>query len=134
MKDGDLLGSLSDPWPSKLKRLGVDLRRPVTRTSSVSEPPEALPPVTINLENLGKCQCSKDLQTMYRLCYHLLYLLQFHTIQTSQYNFIAKCQCYCTRNVLWCAVHSSHIYTNHKMTSYITTTPTLGQKVINKDL
>ena len=33
-----------------------------------------------------------------------------HTIQL-QYNFIAKCQYTdCTRNVLWCQVHSSHIH------------------------
>ena len=31
-----------------------------------------------------------------------------------QYKFIAKCQCNCTRNVLWCQVHSSHIHANHK--------------------
>ena len=32
-----------------------------------------------------------------------------------QYNFIAKCQYTdCTRNVLWCQVHSSHIHSNHK--------------------
>ena len=32
-----------------------------------------------------------------------------------QYNFIAKCQYIdCTRNVLWCQVHSSHIHSNHK--------------------
>ena len=31
-----------------------------------------------------------------------------------QYNFIAKCQYNCTRNVLWCHVHSSHIHTNRK--------------------
>ena len=31
-----------------------------------------------------------------------------------QYNFIAKCQYNCTRNVLWCQVHSSHIHSSHK--------------------
>ena len=31
-----------------------------------------------------------------------------------QCSFIAKCQYNCTRNVLWCQVHSSHIHTNHK--------------------
>ena len=35
-----------------------------------------------------------------------------------QYNFIAKCQYNCTRNVLWCQVHSSHIHSNHKTLSY----------------
>ena len=35
-----------------------------------------------------------------------------------QYNFIAKCQYTdCTRNVLWCQVHSSHIHSNHKTTA-----------------
>ena len=39
--------------------------------------------------------------------------------QISQYNFIAKCQYTdCTRNVLWCQVHSSHIHTNHKTFNY----------------
>ena len=34
---------------------------------------------------------------------------------TIQYNFIAKCQYTdCTRNILWCQVHSSHIHSNHK--------------------
>jgi len=33
-----------------------------------------------------------------------------------QYNFIAKCQYTdCTRNVLWCQVHSSHIHFNHNL-------------------
>ena len=36
-----------------------------------------------------------------------------------QYNFIAKCQYNCTRNVLWCQVHSSHIHGNHKTLNYI---------------
>ena len=31
-----------------------------------------------------------------------------------QCSFIAKCQYNCTRNVLWCQVHSSRIHTNHK--------------------
>jgi len=36
-----------------------------------------------------------------------------------QYNFIAKCQYTgCTRNVLWCQVHSSHIHSNHKTLEY----------------
>ena len=30
---------------------------------------------------------------------------------TKQYNFIARCQYNCTRDVLWCKVHSSHIHT-----------------------
>ena len=33
---------------------------------------------------------------------------------TVQYNFIAKCQYNCMRNVLWCQVHSSHIHSNRK--------------------
>ena len=32
--------------------------------------------------------------------------------------FIAKCQYDCTRNVLWCHVHSSHIHANHKTSNY----------------
>ena len=33
--------------------------------------------------------------------------------------FIAKCQYTdCTRNVLWCQVHSSHIHSNHKSFNY----------------
>ena len=35
-----------------------------------------------------------------------------------QYNFIAKCQYNCTRNVLWCQVLSSHIHANHKALNY----------------
>ena len=36
-----------------------------------------------------------------------------------QHNFIAKCQYTdCTRNVLWCQVHSSHIHSNHKTLNY----------------
>ena len=38
---------------------------------------------------------------------------------TIQYNFIAKCRYTdCTRNVLWCQVHSSHIHSNHKTFNY----------------
>ena len=33
---------------------------------------------------------------------------------TIRHNFIAKCQYSCTRNVLWCQVHSSHIHCNQK--------------------
>ena len=36
------------------------------------------------------------------------------THNAMQYNFIAKCQYTCTRNVLWCQVHSSDIHFNHK--------------------
>ena len=36
-----------------------------------------------------------------------------------QYNFIAKCHYTdCTRNVLWCQVHTSHIHSNHKTLNY----------------
>ena len=31
-----------------------------------------------------------------------------------QYNFIAKCQYNCTKNILWYQVHSSHIHSKHK--------------------
>ena len=31
-----------------------------------------------------------------------------------QYNLTATCQYNCTRNALWCQVHTSHIHTNHK--------------------
>ena len=43
-----------------------------------------------------------------------------HTHNTIiQYNFIAKRQYTdCTRNVLWCQVHSSHIHSNHKTFNY----------------
>ena len=37
---------------------------------------------------------------------------------TTQYNVIAKCQYSCTRNVLWCKVHSSYIHSNHKTLNY----------------
>ena len=38
---------------------------------------------------------------------------QISTCNTIQYHFIAKCQYTdCTRNVLWCQVHSSHIHSN----------------------
>ena len=36
---------------------------------------------------------------------------------TIQHNSIAKCQYNCTRNVLWCQVHSSHTHANHKTSS-----------------
>ena len=51
------------------------------------------------------------------ICLYLsFYLFQYNTIQ---YNFIAKCQYTdCTRNVLWCQVHSSHIHSNHKTFNY----------------
>ena len=40
-------------------------------------------------------------------------------LSQSQYNFIAKCQdTDCTRNVLCCQVHSSHIHSNHKTFNY----------------
>ena len=43
-------------------------------------------------------------------------IIQYNTIQ---HNFIAKCQYNdCTRNVLWCQVHSSHIHSNHKTFNY----------------
>ena len=45
-----------------------------------------------------------------------------HTHNTIQYNYITKCQHNCTRNVLWCQVHSSHIHTNHKTLDYNTHT------------
>ena len=36
-----------------------------------------------------------------------------------QYNFIAKCRYTdCTRNVLWCQLHSSYIHSNHKTFNY----------------
>ena len=41
--------------------------------------------------------------------------IQHNTIQC---NLIAKCQYNCTRNVLWCQIHSSHIHTNHKTWNY----------------
>ena len=46
---------------------------------------------------------------------HMTAKPQYNTIQnTIQYNFIAKCQYNCTRNVLWCHVHSSYIQSNHE--------------------
>ena len=48
--------------------------------------------------------------SLYQYC-----LLLYNTIQ---YNFIAKCQYNCTRNVLWCQVHSSHIHSNHTTLNY----------------
>ena len=43
-----------------------------------------------------------------------------HTHTTVQYNFIVNCQygTDCTRNVLWCQVHSSHIHSNQKTLNY----------------
>ena len=36
-----------------------------------------------------------------------------------EFKFIAKCHYTdCTRNVLWCQVHSSHIHSNHKTFNY----------------
>ena len=57
----------------------------------------------------------------HRSCTKGLYLAWWEiTIQyTIQYNFIAKCQYTdCTRNVLRCQVHSSHIHSNHKTFNY----------------
>ena len=59
------------------------------------------------------------------LFYTALFLKQVkHTVPCSliQYNVIAKCQYSCTRNVLLCHAHSSHIHANHKTSlSYNTT-------------
>ena len=44
-----------------------------------------------------------------RRCYCCCY-----SSATVQYNFIPKCQYKCTRIVLWCQLHSSHIHSNHK--------------------
>ena len=44
------------------------------------------------------------------LCSNTYNTTQYNKIQ---YNFIAKCQYNCTRNVLWCQVCSSHIHSNH---------------------
>ena len=54
-------------------------------------------PIIQRRSTLYRRSCSS-----YKLTWHL------------QYNFIAKCQYKCTRDVLWCQVHSSHIHTNHK--------------------
>ena len=54
-------------------------------------------------------------------CHTLITGLYLHnTLQyTIQYNLIAQCQYTdCTRNVLWCQVQSSHIYSNHKTLNY----------------
>ena len=51
----------------------------------------------------------------------LFYFIHYNydMILRSQYNFIAKCQyTHCTRNVLWCQVHSSRIDSNHKTFNY----------------
>ena len=48
---------------------------------------------------------------------NIQYTIQYYN--TIQYNFITKCQYTdCTRNVLWCQVHSSHIHSNHKTLKY----------------
>ena len=44
-----------------------------------------------------------------------------------QCNLIAKCQCSCTRNVVWCQVHSSPIHASHK-TSLIYNNKHWGKK------
>ena len=50
----------------------------------------------------------------YNTCTHIHIYTHTHTHNTIQYNCITKCQHNCTRNVLWCQVHSSHIHTNPK--------------------
>ena len=79
---------------------------------------------------VGPCQvyvavCPLTLLRYVMLCYAMLcgarimpdrlilvcYVIWYYTIE---YNFIAKCQYNCTRNVLWCQVHSSHIYAKHE--------------------
>ena len=37
---------------------------------------------------------------------------------TMQYNFVVECPYNCTRNILWCQVHSSHIHSNHETLNY----------------
>ena len=49
-------------------------------------------------------------------CCHCRIML--HRYNTIQYNFIAKCQYNCTRNVLWCQAYSSHIHSDHKILNY----------------
>ena len=44
------------------------------------------------------------------------FFIQCH--HTRQYNLIAMCQYSCTRNVLWCQVHSSHIHSSQKTLNY----------------
>ena len=44
-------------------------------------------------------------------CIRFIYVWHY-TIQ-----IIARCQCNCTSNVLWCQVHSSHIHAKHKATN-----------------
>ena len=62
--------------------------------------------------------CKLQLQRLQNLCLHLQTPCIFAVTNVCslelQYNFIAKCQYNCTRNVLWCQVHSSHIHANHK--------------------
>ena len=46
-------------------------------------------------------------------------LIQFLVFFFQLYNFIAKCQYTdCTKNVLWCQVHSSHIHPVHAPSSF----------------
>ena len=45
---------------------------------------------------------------------HCQVSIQYNYTAKCQYNYNAKCQCNCTRNVLWCQVHSSHIHAHHK--------------------
>ena len=56
---------------------------------------------------------------------------------TMQYcnNFIAKCQYNCTRNVLWCQVHASHIHASRKKLNYDSSKQqTSREKVIHKKM
>ena len=49
----------------------------------------------------------------------ILCLLLWPNAFVTHSHFIAKCQYTdCTRNVLWCQVHSSHIHPNHKTFNY----------------
>ena len=55
-----------------------------------------------------------------------------HHLLSVQYNFIAKCQYNCARNVLWCQVHSPCIHSNHKTINYNNSKQTGKRSLINK--
>ena len=67
-----------------------------------------------------------------KLCLPVTSDIQYN-IQYNVTYFIAKCQYNCTRNVLWCHVHSSHIHANHKTSLNYNNSKQRGKKpMINK--
>ena len=59
--------------------------------------------------------CQKSWNIVFQTVPMFVWLMTMALSRPLQYNFIAKCQYNCTKNVFfWCQVHSSHIHSNNK--------------------